>query len=89
VMSVMIGILVIYYVGWIRYLTNGRSEILFYRSMLGVPFPMALMPVLYFSLASVLLESLWLLLASFLLGIGHLYVSWIQLKNNNQSSTSA
>jgi hypothetical protein len=86
--GVMIGILALYYAGWIRYLLNGRAEELFYRSMLGVPLPMALMPVIYFFLASVLLESIWISLAALLLGIGHLRVSWIRSKIIQQPSAS-
>ena len=74
---IMAGALGIYYWGWARYLVLGRSEHLFYRSILGIPVPMAVMPVLYFLLASLLLGSVWLLMASILLGIGHLSISWI------------
>ncbi|MBN1318226.1 MAG: hypothetical protein JXA42_22285 [Anaerolineales bacterium] len=78
---IMIGTLALYYAGWIRYIVLGRSEELFYRSLLGFPLPMAVMPVIYFLSASVLLSSVWLMLAALMLGVGHISVTWL----NSQS----
>ncbi|NIN93243.1 hypothetical protein GTO36_09775 [bacterium] len=76
-LAVMIGALILYYTGWVRYIILGRDEALFYRSLLRIPLPMAVMPVIYFLAAAVLLDSVWLLLASIALGAGHLTVSWL------------
>ena len=73
---IMSGALVLYYTGWTRYLVKGRTEGLFYKSMFGIPLPMAIMPVVYFISASVLLSSGWLLISAILLGAGHITVSW-------------
>ncbi|MGD0038431.1 MAG: hypothetical protein ABSC53_14180 [Bacteroidota bacterium] len=67
--------LVVYYTGWVRYLVKGCSETLFYKSMFGIPLPMAIMPVIYFILASILLGSTWLMISAILLGIGHITIS--------------
>lgn len=75
---IMVGALALYYAGWVRYLVQGRAEVLFYRSLLGIPLPMAIMPVIYFLAASALLGSVWLLLAAVLLGVGHIAVTWLQ-----------
>jgi hypothetical protein len=76
-LAIMIGALALYYAGWIRYLVLGRAEELFYSSLLSIPLPMAVMPVIYFLSASVLLGSIWLMLAAVLLGVGHISVSWL------------
>jgi hypothetical protein len=73
IMSVTV---VFYYAGWIRYLV-GRTESLFYRPLLGIPLPMAVMPVTYFFAASIWLGSVWLMIAAVLLGIGHITVTWL------------
>ena len=72
---IMVCALIIYNAGWTRYLVKGRSEVLFYKSMLGIPLPMAILPVIYFISASVLLGSYWLMMSSILLGIGHITIS--------------
>lgn len=72
----MITVLMLYYAGWLRYLLNGRAEVLFYRSMLGIPLPMAVMPVIYFLLAAAWLNSIWLMISAIVLGIGHITVTW-------------
>jgi len=80
-LAIMIGALALYYAGWIRYLVLGRAEELFYRSLLGTPLPMAVMPVIYFLSASVLLGSVWLMLAAVMLGMGHISVTWLHSRN--------
>ena len=80
-LAFMIGTLILYYVGWVRYIVLGRAEVLFYRPLFGIPLPMAVMPVIYFLAASVLLDSVWLLLASVALGAGHLTISWLHSRS--------
>ena len=76
ILIIMSGALVIYFTGWTRYIVKGRNEGLFYKSMFGLPLPMAIMPVVYFISASVLLSSGWLLTSAILIGAGHITVSW-------------
>ena len=80
-LAIMIGALALYYTGWIRYLVLGRAEELFYRSLLGIPLPMTVMPVIYFLSASVLLGSVWLMLAAGMLGMGHIFVTWLHFRS--------
>ncbi|MNN03061.1 hypothetical protein D3C81_1157370 [compost metagenome] len=61
--------------GWIRYLRNEREYRYLYTSMLGIPVPMAVMPVLYFMSASLLLHSYPLMACSLIFGIGHIPAS--------------
>lgn len=80
-LAVMIGALILYYAGWVRYIVLGRAEALLYRSLLSVPLPIAVMPVIYFLAAADLLDSVWLLLAAVALGVGHLTVSWLRSRS--------
>jgi hypothetical protein len=80
-LAIMLGALALYYAGWIRYLVLRREEELLYSSLLGIPLPMAVMPVIYFLSASVLLGSIWLMLATVMLGVGHISVTWLHSGN--------
>lgn len=72
---VMGSALILYYVGWARYLTGGRRLCLLFAPMFRIPLPMAIFPILYFAGAAVLLRSLLLALAVVFLAVGHLFVS--------------
>lgn len=65
----------LYVFGWLRYLRGDRQYRLLYAPMLGIPVPMAIMPVLYFMSASLMLHSVPLLVCSLILGIGHIPAS--------------
>jgi hypothetical protein len=73
--GIMIGALGLYYAGWLRYLRRGRSFALLFQPMAGIPLPMAMAPIVYFYVASIVLHSWLLFLATMLLTMGHLYVS--------------
>ena len=61
-----------YEVGWIRYFTSSRTMWDFYRSLLGVPVPLATLPVTAFLLLGVYGHLLPLIAATVVLGIGHI-----------------
>lgn len=65
----------LYVIGWLRYLRSDRQYRLLFASILGIPVPMAIMPVLYFMSASLMLHSVPLLVCSLILGIGHIPAS--------------
>jgi hypothetical protein len=67
----------LYVIGWLRYLWNDRQYRFLYAPMLGIPVPMAVMPILYFISASFLLPSVFvpLLVCSLILGSGHIPAS--------------
>ncbi len=65
----------LYYLGWARYVLRGRAYRFLYAPLLGIPLPMALAPVAYFFLASVVLRAPLLVVAAAVLGVGHFYVS--------------
>lgn len=71
----MVMFLLIYYVGWIRFVRGNREYKLLYSPMFGIPVPLAISPVLYFLSASILLHSPLLFLSSVILAIGHIPLS--------------
>ena len=67
--------LVAYYLGWLRYMRQGRRYALLFAPLWGIPLPMAVMPVIYFGAAAVLVRSWPLAAATGVFAIGHLAVS--------------
>lgn len=72
--------LLLYYAGWLRYFVRGREFGLLYRPLLGISVPLAVLPVLYFAAASVVLHSGWMLLAAVILGAGHIPASMLMYR---------
>jgi hypothetical protein len=72
--------LCIYYIGWIRFFTREREYRWLFWPLFSIPVPMALCPVVYFLLASVILHSLPLLISSLVLAAGHIPISLQQYK---------
>jgi hypothetical protein len=70
--------LVFYFACWIRYAVKGHRFVLLYAPFLGIPLPMAILPVIYFAGAALLLRSWPLGLAVILLAAGHLYISRLE-----------
>ena len=67
----------VYYVCWVRYFVGGKSAHLLSAPLLGIPLPMAVAPVVFLALSSYLIGSVWLLGATVLFGIAHIWVSAI------------
>lgn len=80
VLAGMVVFLLIYYVGWTRYILSGRSYRLLFDKLLGMPLPLAISPVIYFALGALLLESWTLMMGTLILAIGHIPESYRQLK---------
>ncbi|HUI65467.1 MAG TPA: hypothetical protein VL126_11540 [Bacteroidota bacterium] len=74
-LALMMIFLALYYGGWWRYARGGKMEVLLYKPILGIPLGMAVLPVLYFLAASILLHSLYLAVAAGILGFAHIRVS--------------
>jgi hypothetical protein len=79
-LTMMAVILSLYYVCWARFFMKGRGMEWFYRPLFGMILPMAVLPVLYFLIAAVFLQSLWLFIVAVVFAIGHLTESWIQFQ---------
>jgi len=67
-----VALMLAYETCWIRYFASDRTVMDFYRTMLGVPVPLATLPVLAFLLLGVYGRLVPLLAATVLLGIGHI-----------------
>lgn len=70
--------LLIYYIGWVRFFTRNREYRWLFYPLFSIPVPLALSPVMYFFLSSVILHSLPMLISSLILAAGHIPIS---LKN--------
>lgn len=65
-------LMAIYEIWWIRYFRSERTMADFYSSFLGIPVAGATLPVLAFFCLSLYGRVLWMLLATVILGIGHI-----------------
>jgi hypothetical protein len=79
-LAVMALALLIYYVGWARYFLRERRYGLLFEPLLGIPIPLAVSPIVYLLAASALLASWYLALATVLLGVGHLSISYWEFR---------
>jgi tellurite resistance protein TehA-like permease len=65
-------LMILYEFAWIRYFGSDNKEENFYRSLLGIPVPLASLPVMGFMLLGVYGKVIWLIGSVILLGIGHI-----------------
>ncbi|MCH5325354.1 MAG: hypothetical protein J1E39_09070 [Eubacterium sp.] len=66
------ALMLLYELWWIRYFRSERRQEDFYSSILGVPLAGATLPVAAFFLLGVYGKVIWMLIASVILGIGHI-----------------
>ena len=67
--------LTVYYFAWGRYFMGGRTLTLMGAPLLAIPLPLAVAPVLFLALSAYLMGSWWMLGASLIFGIAHVWVS--------------
>lgn len=65
-------LMLMYELWWIRYFRSARALSDFYSSFLGVPLAGATLPVISFFLLGIYGRVIWLIIASIILGIGHI-----------------
>ncbi|MEV8515449.1 hypothetical protein [Dactylosporangium sp. NPDC051484] len=66
--------MVTYELSWVRYFRSRRTSHEFYRSLFGVPVPLAVLPIAAFLLLGIYGRLLPLIAATAVLGIGHIGV---------------
>lgn len=66
------ALMVMYEIWWVRYFKSERKLADFYSSFLGVPVAGATLPVIAFFLLAIYGKVIWMLIASIILGIGHI-----------------
>jgi hypothetical protein len=84
----MVFSLLVYYVCWIRYFIKERDCALLFKPLWGIPIPMAVFPIVYMLFAAQILGSILLLLATLLLAIGHLPISYHAYQNTLKGDIS-
>ena len=65
-------LMMVYILWWVRYFTTGQTLNRFYRSLLGIPVPGAVLPVTVFFLLGIYGKVIWMLISAVILGIGHI-----------------
>jgi hypothetical protein len=73
--------MILYYALWVRYIAAGRAYALLYKSLWGIPIPMAVFPVLAFFFMALWSRQLWLGAAAAVLAAGHWPVNWHDMKS--------
>ncbi|WP_432840073.1 hypothetical protein [Dactylosporangium sp. CA-092794] len=82
-----VAAMVAYEAGWIRYFAGPHTSEAFYRSLLGVPVPLATLPVAAFLLLGVYGRLPPLIGAVALLGIGHIGIHLQHRRASHSSGT--
>ncbi len=77
--SVMSLILGSYYFCWIRYFRS-RKRLHLFSPLLSIPVPMAVSPVIYFLLSSVILNSWLVFSAALVLATGHIPITYLHYR---------
>jgi hypothetical protein len=67
-----LGFMLLYEVAWVRYFTDKNRPKELYRSLLGIPLPLATLPIAGFLLLGIYGKVIWLIAAVVILGIGHI-----------------
>jgi len=75
-----IALMFVYELFWVRYFRGQRTLDDFYRPLLGIPVPGALLPVIAFLVLGVYGRLLPLIIASIILGIGHVGIHLLHAK---------
>ena len=73
-------VLIFYEIAWIRYFKSTRTMSDFYQSFLGIPVPLATLPIVGFLLLGIYGMSMPLIISSIILGIGHIGIHLNHLK---------
>lgn len=79
-----IMLMVAYEAAWVRYFASLRTMRDFTRSLLGVPVPLASLPVAAFLLLGIYGRVIWLIAAVVILGIGHIGIHLQHAREQSQ-----
>ncbi len=78
-------IMILYELYWVRYFKSKKEMVDFYKPFLRIPVPGALLPVISFFLLGIYGKNLFLILATIVLGIGHIGIHLSYYKNLKNS----
>lgn len=82
-LGIALLLMILYLLCWGRYFLGKHVSRDFHRPFLGIPLPLAVLPVAAVFLLSIYGKVLWLGIASVILGIGHIGITaqhWIAIK---------
>ena len=74
-------IMIFYEICWVRYFKGNHTLKDFYRSFLGIPVPLASLPIMGFLLLGIYGRVIWMVIAISILGIGHIGIHLQHLNN--------
>ena len=72
--------MILYEMYWVKYFRSNKTMQDFYSSLLGVPVAGATLPVLAFLCLGIHGKNVLLIIATFILGIGHIGIHWMHKK---------
>lgn len=73
--------MILYEINWIRYFNSNKSIKDFYDSFLGIPVPLASLPIMGFLLLGIYGKVLLLIISAIIFGIGHIGIHLQHSKN--------
>lgn len=75
ILVLMVLVIGLYYIGWLRYITAGHDYCVLFEPLLKIPFPMVLLPTLFFLLVSWLIQSAEMGVSTLIFAVAHLFDS--------------
>ena len=70
--AISIFMMLLYEIYWVKYFKTGKTMQDFYRGFCGIPLAGATLPVMSFFLLGVYGSNIWMIIATIILGIGHI-----------------
>lgn len=83
ILFIVFLLMIIYELCWIRYFRSSRTMHDMYDDLLFVPLPKATLPVMSFFLLGICANNIFLVMASIVLGIGHIGIHFAHKKEIN------
>ena len=65
-------LMIIYEISWIRYFKSNKTMEDMYKSIIGIPVPIASLPVFAFLLLGIYGKNIFVIISSIIMGIGHI-----------------
>lgn len=65
-------LMILYEISWIRYFKSNKTMEDMYKSIIGIPVPIASLPVFTFLLLGVYGKNIFIIISSIIMGIGHI-----------------
>lgn len=72
ILLIAFTLMILYEISWLRYFKSDKTMRDMYQSFLGIPVPLASLPVIAFLLLGIYGKNIFLILSTVILGIGHI-----------------